>query len=131
VLSPLGGTGELGNGVIRNCPWFLWFLWFPTEGGVTLLPASRMKNYTLPPQVLWRSPGNYLEWIMACKGCLPQTASNFNVAAPLTECVLLGVVALNFEGKLEYDAEKGIFTNNKEANKYLQPPHFRKGWSFT
>jgi hypothetical protein len=45
--------------------------------------------------------------------------------------VLLGLVALNFEGKLEWDSEKGVFTNNKEANKYLQPPHFRKGWSFT
>jgi predicted dehydrogenase len=102
-----------------------------TEGGVSLLPASRMKDYKLPPQVLWRSPGHYVEWIMACKGCIPQTASNFNVAAPLTECVLLGAVALNFEGKLEWDSAKGIFTNNKEANKYLQPPHFRKGWSFT
>jgi predicted dehydrogenase len=102
-----------------------------TEGGVSLLPASRMKDYKLPPQVLWRSPGHYTEWIMACKGCIPQTASNFNVAAPLTECVLLGAVALNFEGKLEWDSAKGMFTNNKEANKYLQPPHFRKGWSFT
>jgi hypothetical protein len=102
-----------------------------TEGGVALLPASRMRDYTLPPDVLWRSPGHYREWIMACKGCVPQTASNFNVAAPLAECVLLGNVALNFEGKLEWDSAKGMFTNNKEANKYLQPPHFRKGWSFT
>jgi predicted dehydrogenase len=101
------------------------------DEGVNLLPASRMKDYTLPPQVLWRSPGHYLEWIMACKGCNPRTASDFSFAAPLAECVLLGVVALNFEGKLEWDSEKGIFTNNKEANKYLQPPHFRKGWSFT
>jgi predicted dehydrogenase len=102
-----------------------------TEGGVALLPAARMRDAKLPPEVLWRSPGHYTEWIMACKGCIPRTMSDFAFAAPLTETVLLGVVALNFEGKLEWDSEKGIFTNNKEANKYLQPPHFRKGWSFT
>ncbi|MGD0499661.1 MAG: Gfo/Idh/MocA family oxidoreductase [Bryobacteraceae bacterium] len=102
-----------------------------TEGGVALLPAARMKDYTLPRQSMWRSPGHYVEWIMACKGSNPRTMSDFAFAAPLAETVLLGVVALNVEGKLEYDAEKGIFTNNKEANKYLQPPHFRKGWSFT
>ena len=102
-----------------------------TEGGVALLPAARMKDAKLPPEVMWRSPGHYTEWIMACKGSIPRTMSDFAFASPLTETVLLGVVALNFEGKLEWDSEKGVFTNNKEANTYLQPPHFRKGWSFT
>ena len=102
-----------------------------TEGGAALLPAARMKDYVLPPQKMWRSPGHYAEWIMACKGCVPRTMSDFAYAAPLAETVLLAVIALEFEGKLEWDAEKGMFTNNKEANKYLQPPHFRKGWSFT
>ena len=102
-----------------------------TEGGVAFLPASRNKDYELPPHSMWRSPGHYVEWIMACKGLHPRTMSDFDFAAPLTETVLLSVVAMEFEGKLEYDAEKGLFTNNKEANKYLQPPHIRKGWSFT
>jgi hypothetical protein len=57
--------------------------------------------------------------------------SDFDFAAPLTETVLLSVVAMEFEGRLEYDAEKGLFTNNKAANKYLEPPRIRKGWSFT
>ena len=102
-----------------------------TEGGVALLPAARMRDAKLPPEVMWRSPGHYTEWIMACKGCIPRTMSDFAFASPLTETVLLGVVALNFEGKLDWDSDKGLFTNNKEANKHLQPPHFRKGWSFT
>ena len=102
-----------------------------TEGGVALLPTSRMKDFVLPPQSMWRSPGHYVEWIMGCKGLHPRTMSDFAFAAPLAETVLLSVIAIEFEGKLEYDAEKGMFTNNKEANKYLQPPHFRKGWSFT
>jgi hypothetical protein len=102
-----------------------------TEGGVAFLPASRNKDYVLPPQSMWRSPGHYVEWIMACKGLHPKTMSDFALAAPLTETVLLSVIAIEIEGKLEYDAEKGQFTNNKEANRYLQPPSIRKGWSFT
>ena len=44
--------------------------------------------------------------------------------------MLLGVIALSVEGKIEYDASKMRITNNAEANKYLRPT-FRKGWSFT
>jgi hypothetical protein len=43
--------------------------------------------------------------------------------------MLLGVIALRHEGKLEYDPEKMRFTNNTEANKLLKPV-FRKGWEF-
>jgi hypothetical protein len=102
-----------------------------TEGGVAFLPAARNKDYVLPPQSMWRSPGHYVEWIMACKGLHPRTMSDFSFAAPLTETVLLSVIAIECEGKLAYDAGKGLFTNNKEANRYLQPPKIRKGWSFT
>ena len=56
--------------------------------------------------------------------------SNFNVAAPFVEWMLLGVVALRVEGRLEWDAAKMRFTNNAEANKYLKPT-FRKGWTFS
>jgi hypothetical protein len=43
--------------------------------------------------------------------------------------MLLGVIAMKFEGKLEWDARAGRFTNRKEANQYLKPV-FRKGWKF-
>jgi hypothetical protein len=43
--------------------------------------------------------------------------------------MLLGVIAMRFEGKLEWDAAKMQFRNNKEANRYLRPT-FRKGWDF-
>ena len=43
------------------------------------------------------------------------------------------MLALRFEGKLEWDSETGLFTNNKEANKYLQPPRLQGlglvGWA--
>jgi hypothetical protein len=36
--------------------------------------------------------------------------------------MLLGVVSLRVEGKLEWDAEKGLFANNRDANRFLKPP---------
>jgi hypothetical protein len=94
-----------------------------------LIPAERMKGYKFPPQFLTRSPGHYRDWIRAAKGGDP-ACSNFNVASPFVEWMLLGVIALRVEGKLEWDAAKMRFTNNAQANKYLKPA-LRKGWSFT
>lgn len=93
-----------------------------------LVPASRMKDYRLPPPLLTRSPGHYRDWIRACKGGEP-ACSNFNVAAPFVSWMLLGVIAMRFEGKLLWDARRMEFSNNREANQYLRPV-FRKGWQF-
>ena len=106
------------------------FLTTDTYGAnVRLLPESRHMDYKLPPQLLTRSPGHYRDWIRACKGG-ETSCSNFNAAGPFTEWILMGVIALHFDGKLEWDSAKMEFTNNKEANAYLKPS-FRKGWSFT
>jgi len=94
-----------------------------------LVPMEKMRDYEFPPQYLTRSPGHYRDWIRACKGG-DAACSNFNVAAPFAEWMLLGVIALRVEGKLEWDSAKMKFTNNADANKYLKPT-FRKGWSFT
>ena len=93
------------------------------------LPVERMQDYKMPPPLLTRSPGHYRDWTRACKGGDP-ASSNFNVAAPFVEWMLLGVIALRVEGKLEWDATKMRFTNHPEANKYLKPV-FRKGWSLS
>ena len=42
--------------------------------------------------------------------------------------MLLGVIALRVEGKLEWDPVKMKITNNAQANTYLKPTS-RKGWS--
>lgn len=93
-----------------------------------LIPDSRMADYKLPNQVLTRSPGHYRDWLRACKGGEP-ACSNFNDAAPFVSWMLLGAISMRFEGKLNWDAQKMQFSNNKEANAYLKPK-FRKGWSF-
>ena len=94
-----------------------------------LLPTAKMADFRMPDPSLTRSPGHYRDWIRACKGGDP-SCSNFNVAAPFVEWMLLGVIALRVEGKLEWDAAKMRFTNNNEANQYLKPT-LRKGFTIS
>ena len=97
-----------------------------TYGELTrLIPVEKMRDYQFPQPTLTRSPGHYRDWIRACKGGDP-ACSNFNVAVPFVEWMLLGVISLRVEGKLDWDAAKGRFSNNLEANKYLQTT-YRKG----
>ena len=58
-----------------------------------LIPVAKMEGYQFPQPTLTRSPGHYRDWIRACKGGDP-ACSNFNVAAPFVEWMLLGVIAL-------------------------------------
>ena len=103
--------------------------------GVGLLPGSRWAEYKLPNAYLQRSPGastgdngsaHARDWVRACKGGAP-ACSNFSIAGPYTEWLVLGAVATHYEGKLLWDNAKGEITNNKEANKWVKPT-FRKGW---
>ena len=93
---------------------------------VGLLPGARWAEYKLPPRTLTRSPGHQRDWIRACKGGEP-ACSNFSIAGPYTEWMVLGAAAVRVPGKLLWDAKKMEFTNNREANKYVRPV-FRKGW---
>jgi len=100
-----------------------------TYGEVTrLIPVEKMQDYKMPAPLLTRSPGHMRDFIRACKGG-DAACSNFDVAAPFVEWMLLGVIALRYEGKLEYDPDKMRITNNVDANKWLKPT-FRKGWDF-
>ncbi|MCC7153544.1 MAG: Gfo/Idh/MocA family oxidoreductase [Bryobacterales bacterium] len=93
-----------------------------------LVPNARMTDYRKPEPLLTRSPGHYRDWIRACKGG-EKSCSNFSVAGPFVQWMLLGVIAMKFDGKLEWDASRMQFANNKAANEYLKPK-FRKGWKF-
>ena len=94
--------------------------------GVGLLPGSRWADYSLPAPMLTRSPGHHRDWVRACKGGEP-ACSNFSVAGPYTEWIVLGAIATRVPGRLLWDASKLEFTNNRDANRYVRPM-FRKGW---
>ena len=69
---------------------------------------------------------HHLEWIAACKGGRPGY-SNFDIAAYLTEIILLGCVALRVGKKLEWDGPKMRATNAPEADHIIRREN-RKGW---
>ncbi len=98
-----------------------------TYGEITrLVPSQKMDDYHMPPPLLTRSPGHMRDFIRAAKGGDP-ACSNFDIAAPFVEWMLLGVIALRHKGKLTYDPARMQITNNKEANALLKP-RYRKGW---
>jgi predicted dehydrogenase len=106
------------------------FLTTGTYGEYTrLVPVEKMRGYEFPPEFLTRSPGHYRDWIRAAKGGSP-ACSNFSVSAAFTEWIVLGALALRFDGKLEWDGPNMRITNNAEADRCVKPA-FRKGWSFT
>jgi predicted dehydrogenase len=122
-----GGGGQEGSGYNTVFVGSKGYLGTNGRGeGVGLIPGSRWAEYQLPPRMLTRSPGHQRDWVRACKGGEP-ACSNFSVAGPYTEWMVLGAIAVRVEGKLLWDAKKMEFTNNKEANKYVKPV-FRKGW---
>jgi predicted dehydrogenase len=101
----------------------------PYEQGPRLLPESKMKDFKPPEPTLPRGKDNYKEWLDACKGGTPGLA-NFDYAGPLTETVLLGVVALRAHPgkKFTWDGEKMKVTNDDNANEYIYP-HYKNGWT--
>jgi hypothetical protein len=70
---------------------------------------------------------HHLEWITACKGGRPGY-SNFDIAAYLTEIILLGCVALKAGKKLEWDGAKMSAKNAPEAGRIIRREP-RKGWT--
>ncbi|VGO15489.1 hypothetical protein PDESU_04072 [Pontiella desulfatans] len=72
--------------------------------------------------------GPILELVNAIKGG-PECGANFDYAAPFTEIMLLGIIAVNHGGKIEWDSKKAKITNRPELNQHLKEP-VRKGWEY-
>ena len=67
------------------------------------------------------------EWLNAIEKTGPMPGSNFEYSVPLSEMVLLGVVAVRTGKKLEWDAKSGTITNDPALNKYIKIAA-RDGW---
>jgi hypothetical protein len=104
-------------------------LFHSSHGGLPqLLPGELHEQAKTVPATISRSPGHYEEWLAACRGG-PAAACNFDYAGPMTETVLLGVLALRAPGRrLEWDSEKLQVTNAPELNEYVHA-EYRKGWT--
>ena len=79
------------------------------------------------PEKVHRSGGHSEDWLAACRGGKAPWA-NFDYAGPLTEFNMLGNVATQFEGVLEYDPLACKILNNPDADKALGS-QCREGWT--
>lgn len=92
-----------------------------------LIPKAKMDRFEPPPQTLSRPIDELDQWIRACRGGEASDAS-FERVAPFAEAICLGNIALRVQGKLEWDAEKKLFTNSEAADQLLKRAEYRPGW---
>lgn len=79
------------------------------------------------PLKVHRSRGHERDWLIACRGGQPAWA-NFDYASALNEFLMLGNVATQFEGKLEFDPVAMKIVNHEEADALLRS-EYRQDWS--
>jgi len=101
-------------------------------GGMRIIPEARMKAFKRPDKSIQRVKGGHEgDWVRACKEGKDgkPASSNFSYGGPLTEMVLLGVIAMRVPGKkLLWDSKNLKFTNSPEATAFVHPA-YRKGWT--
>ncbi len=89
----------------------------PHISEAVLLPEARFQD-TERPDVA--NQDHYHQWVDACRGT-GSTSADFTYSGPLTEALLLGVVANRFPGQqLGWDADNMRFTNLDDANQLLR-----------
>jgi hypothetical protein len=100
-----------------------------SHGGMPqLLPGTLHEQTRAIPKTFERSPGHYEEWVQGCRRGTRPTAS-FDYSGPMTETVLLGVLALRAPGtRIEWDSANLKVINAPELNQYIHT-EYRKGWS--
>jgi predicted dehydrogenase len=88
-----------------------------------LLPYSEMDHFQQPPKTLRRVElGHVLDWVRACKENpenRTEASSNFAYSGPLSEMVLMGVVAIRLQDlnrELLWDGENMKFTNISDSD---------------
>jgi predicted dehydrogenase len=97
----------------------------PHVGAPQLLPEDKFRDYDVPQL---EDINHYTSWVDACLGD-GKTTSHFSYAGPLTEAVLLGVVAVRFPSeRLHWDSKAAQITNHREANGRLSK-NYRHGWA--
>lgn len=98
-----------------------------------LWPYERMYEYksTLKEKIIPRSHtgGPYTDLWAAVRGEIDAVGSNFDYAAPLTETVLLGAMAIRANETFTWDA-KNLKCSSAVAQEWINEP-VRKGWEYS
>ncbi len=148
ILPPVDLHWYDGGLMPRRHPWLPEELPLEREGGVLfvgerglLLHETYGRNPKVYPEELQEEAdavprtwprieeSHEMNWANACKG-VGEATSPFSYAAPLTETMLLGLVALRAGRgeRIEYDGARMRVTNHEEANRHLVR-EYREGWS--
>lgn len=99
-------------------------LLLPHVAEARLFPEKDFAEYKRPDIA---NDDHYHQWVDACTGD-GTTSMGFDLAGPLTEALLLGVVGNRFPGKkLEWDAASLTVTNLEAANQLLRR-EYRSGF---
>ena len=134
IISTMGKLPEAGALVIGEKG----KLFSPDDHGARFLVAMKGQDEMQPgnnhdackavPESIPRSPGHMQEWFRMMKEGTP-AYSNFEIAAYLTEIILLGCVALRLgEGvRMDWDGPNMKSTNLPEAERFVRR-HNRAGW---
>jgi hypothetical protein len=94
----------------------------------TMVPEADFKDVKKDaPEKVDASRGHEADWLAACRGGKPAWA-HYEYADALTEFNMLGNVATQFDGKLEFDPVTCKIANNAEADRLLRP-EYRQGWT--
>ena len=98
-----------------------------------LTPAARFMEVKDELRRIPRRPpvgdGPIEEWLRAIKGDGPAPGSSFDYAAPLTEVVLLGVIAQRTGRTIEWDAEAMKVKGQPDLDALVREPA-REGWRY-
>ncbi len=93
--------------------------------------SSNVDGFQWPEQSIPRATGqdNYREWRDAIDGKVDEGQSYFGLAGPMTETILLGVLAQRVpDTKLEWDAEKMSIAGRPELDKWIRR-EYSEGWA--
>ena len=98
-----------------------------------LKTSSHVDGFRWPEPTLPRATDqdNYKEWFDAIEGKIEQGESNFSLAGPMTETILLGVLAQRYpDTKHSWDAKKMQVKDRPDLASWIRPD-YRSGWSET
>lgn len=101
----------------------------PHGGGNGGMPVLYRDGVKVEGEIKPIDGGNHFaDWISLVRGEIEETVSDFRIAGPATEVVLMGTVSLRVPGEtLKWDAKAAKFTNSDAANALVKEP-YRTGW---
>lgn len=95
---------------------------------LSIVPEAKAKEMASKLPEVPRSPSNHFaNFLLACQG-KERCRSSFAVAGPLSQVMVLGVIAQRLNTRLTFDPAARQFTNSRIGNELLAGPPPKKGW---